>query len=215
MKMKSAFGTVAAVLLCASNLNAQVGTTNLPPVPTPTGAPAPTVWGQIKQVGINLYDGFTSLTNVTGVGFGEYCLGPKRIGGGLFVTDWMNQYVGAGIGMEYIGAFYGLNVNLALEVPTQPFQKLTWAPTWVQTISVTPNAIAALETPLAGGGNSNGGVGTLAGGGASIGFASWQKMFGVIKLPGSCGAGYDYLNRTGAGKYDGGNHTGFFWLTIR
>lgn len=203
-KLTTAVLTVAAALLCANNLKAQTNS-------------APTVWGDIKLIGQSVWDNI-SLTNSSAIVFGEYSLGAKQFGGGILWDVWAVQSpgvkVGTGIGMEYIGAFYGINANVTLQAPTEPFQKLTWTPTWFQKIQLTPNIIAAIETPLSGGGNSNGGIGTLAGGGVGISFVSWNKMFGVIQLPGHFGGGYDYLNRTGAGKFDGGNHVGFLNLTF-
>lgn len=99
----------------------------------------------------------------------------KRIGGGALVVYNINDYVGAGIGVDYLGRFSLLSANVTLKVPVQPFK--SFGPSWLRDVSTTPFVLGGVGTPL---GGSDSSVTAIADVGAFIGFGHlWGGQFNV------------------------------------
>ena len=151
----------------------------------------PTVGGGLKQVwdAISL-SGIGSATNYAVIPYGSYGLNNHKIGGGLLALYNVNNYLGAGLGVDYLGGFSLVSGNVELKLPTRPFSRFGWT-----NLVVIPFIYTGIGTPMSGAGTANGGISTHTGAGAEIDLASF--------LGGKFGIGGAYITRTGAGSYSG------------
>lgn len=134
-----------------------------------------------------------SASNWTAVAYGTYAPdAPEKIGGGLLCVYNLNDYVGGGLGVDWLGQFNLVTGNLTLRYPI-PFDLLG------RHIVATPFGIGAVGTALGGAGANNGGVSTVEGAGVTI--------HGL--LPKNIGIGGAYVNWTGAGDYSGKHYEAF------
>lgn len=155
-------------------------TVTLTPAPSTNGT-----WALIKDFANEL----SGLTNISVTPYGTYASshpkGQSQIGGGIFVAYNVNNYVGAGLGVDYMGGdFSALSGTVTLKLP----QTYTLG---AFTVEITPFALLSVGTPISG----DGGVTTRTGGGAYIAFGHW--------LGGRFVAGALVANVTGAGGYSG------------
>lgn len=80
----------------------------------------------------------------------------SKVGGGVFVAYNINDYVGAGIGLDYLGQFSIVSANVQLKVATHPFRNITWFNGALTNVSAIPFAIAGLGKAT--GGNTAGAI---------------------------------------------------------
>lgn len=164
-------------------LSAHGAETNAPPAANPPGESltnAMPVWSNpTLQAGFQqMVDAAMSATNYGVAVYGTYApKAPTKIGGGVLGVYNINDYAGLGLGVDWLGQFSLLSVNLQLKLPVQPFRTWTSYPAWVQSIKVIPLAIVGTGKPFTGGGN---GVATLWDTGGLIKFGHLFKgQFGV------------------------------------
>jgi hypothetical protein len=79
---------------------------------------------------------------------------PKHLGGGIMAIYNVNNYVGAGIGVDYLGKFTLLSANATLQLPIKPFSGLTT--NWLSTVAVVPFQL--MGGGLGGVGSANNGI---------------------------------------------------------
>jgi len=167
-----------ASLLIAGTVLAQT-TTNTPPAMN-----APPSSGFLED----LAAGLASVTNWVVAPYGTYAPdAPTKYGGGIIGFYNINQYVGAGPGVDWLGDFNLVSANLTLRLPIH-----------VSKITTTPFIIAGLATPISGAGKANGQVATIAGAGLAV------DLFKIKKV--KVGAGYAYDLWTNAGDFSGKHH---------
>ena len=68
----------------------------------------------------------------------------SKVGGGVFIVYNINEYVGTGLGLDYLGQFSLVSANIQLKVDTHPFKGLTWFGGALTNVAVTPFAIGGL-----------------------------------------------------------------------
>lgn len=117
---------------------------------------------------------------------------PQKVGGGVLAVYNINNYVGGGLGLDWLGQFNLVSGNITLKLPIRVNDNLT----------LVPFLIGGIATPLGGAGEDNGNVATIEGGGLHL--ASTKRLLG-----GTIGGGIAWVNWTGAGDYSGG-HEQFF-----
>lgn len=165
--------------------------TNTPPAPEQTPSNA-----------FSLGSAFEPLTHASNYVIAPYFTyapdAPQKYGGGVLAVYNINNYVGAGVGLDWLGQFNMVSGNVQLKLPTHPLAFAGGA--WTN-VTATPFAIGAIATPLGGAGSDNRSAATIAGAGAAVGVADW--------LGGKIDIGYGWVNWTGAGDYSG-NHHEFF-----
>src|SRR5690606_7449329 len=113
-----------------------------------------------------------------------------KLGGGILAIYEVNKYLGAGVGVDWLGQFSMTSGNLQLKAPIQ-----------VGKLTFTPFALGGLAIPFSGAGEDNGGPATIAGAGASLSVFRFSK--GDIAL------GYAGVHWSGAGDYNGLHHAAF------
>lgn len=152
-------------------------------------------YSQSNDVSSSLLDHFSPLLNATNWTVAPYATyapnAPTKFGGGVLVIYNVSDYVGAGLGVDWLGNLSMTSGNLSLRYPIH-----------VGGVTATPFVLAALATPVGGAGTDNGGVATIQVAGFAI--ATPFKVAG-----GNVGFGYAYANWTGAGDYSGGHHEAF------
>jgi hypothetical protein len=143
--------------------------TNTPPAPSPFSLP--------------------SITNISFTVYVEKGIGsqPVKWGGGGLIAYNFNQFVGTGLGFDYMGQAMEVNGQVTLQAP------IALSAIGLTNVFATPWAFAGLGTPFSGTAGSS--VAAIAGGGAVV-------RFGHV-LGGTLYAGAGYVNWTGAGKYSG------------
>lgn len=71
----------------------------------------------------------------------------QQIGGGALAVYNVNNYVGVGFGLDYLGQFSLVSADVTLKVPTHPLTFLGGG--WTN-VAVVPFALAGVGTPLSG-----------------------------------------------------------------
>lgn len=133
-------------------------------------------------------------TNIVIAPYGTYVVQPKKFGYGLGVA--YNLSLGPVSGgpivlVDHVDQFLAFSGGLTLQSDLHPLSWFGMTSSFV----LTPIGIAAVGTPLAGGGGSNGGIQTLTSVGADFKFGHlWGGQFLI---------GGAYGTRTGAGTYGG------------
>lgn len=188
-KLTRHLSLVTALVLLATNLaRAQ---TNTPPA-----APAP---GGLLAAGETIWSDLESATNYGVAPYLSYGLNNHKVGGGVLALYNFNNYIGAGIGADYLGSFSLVSGNVQLKLPLQPlaFTHLGWA----TNLTLTPFVYTGIGTPF-GGTGANNGVSTHIGVGDYVTFGHlWGGRFEV---------GGAYITRSGAGAYSGKYANAFF-----
>lgn len=155
------FLTLIGALACIS-VSAQT-------TPTNTLAWYQTIWSDITTSGIE------DATNYSFEPYATYAPSAphnRQWGGGMLAIYNVNNYLGAGIGADYLGQFTMVSGNIQLKVDTTP---LAFLGGFATNIVVTPFALAGVGTPL--GGSSSGPISiTDVGGAVSFGHL-WGGRF--------------------------------------
>jgi len=148
----------------------------------------------------SLWDGFKPLLSATNYAFEPYGTyapsAPKgsKEGGGLFVAYNVNNYVGAGVALDYLGQFSLVSANCQLKYAIHPFASYG-APNF----AIVPFAMAGVGKGM--GGSTGAGIITEDIGG----YFQFGKLWG-----GSFNAGAAYGAWENAGKYSGKRYHVFF-----
>ena len=176
---------IAALLVSGLNLQAQ---TNL------MSMPAPTISGGLGQIASAI--GASDIAHATNYLIAPYATyapkAPTKIGGGLFAVYNVNNYVGLGLGMDWLGQFTLVNANVSLKADTHPLRGLfgsTNTTSFAYGFTVTPFALAGAGVDLNGTGSH-----TIWDVGVQTKFGHW--------LGGRFGAGAAYGEWIGSSPYD-------------
>lgn len=146
----------------------------------------------------------TGLGNVTNWAVAPYFTyapdAPTKYGGGILALYNVNQNVGVGTGVDWLGSFSLVSANVTLRLPTRPLTFMGFS-----NFVATPFVLAGVGTPFGGAGGNNGAVSTIEGAGMN---------FDVAKIKGwNFGFGYAYDNWTSVGAFSGRHHQGFVKLS--
>lgn len=147
--------------------------------------------GGLLLVAKSLLSDLEKATNYAVVPYLSYGLNNHKVGGGVLALYNFNNYVGAGVGADYLGSFSLVSGNVQLKLPLKPLAFTKWA--WAQDLVMTPFVFSGLGTPFSGTGGS--GIATHIGAGDYF-------QFGHL-LGGRFNVGGAYIDREGAGKYSG------------
>jgi hypothetical protein len=190
--MKTKITAILTVGFCLLGLavNAQTDTNSAPPAPTSI---------TLTTAGETILDHLKKATNYAVVPYLSYGLDNHKVGGGVLALYNFNDFVGAGIGADYLGSFSLVSGNVQLKVPIKPLAFI--GGNFATNFTATPFIYSGMGTPISGAGNHNGGISTHAGAGA---------YFDVAKLwGGEVSVGAAWITRTGAGAYSGKYLNGF------
>jgi hypothetical protein len=181
--------TVAATITVYTN--ASGGTTYV------TNAASQTASGW--QPILNIYDNLLNASNIAVAPFGlALTSGDKKgtWGAGILALYNVNNFVGVGIGMYYLGDWYEFNGSVQLQYPMPMTTNLV----------LTPFVVAGIGTSLSGANSNNGSVDVVSQIGANIDVVNigkgWELGFGAF-----------FGNITGAGAYSGNDVGGFLKLS--
>lgn len=183
---------VTALIVTSPPLRAQeVSITNTVSTATAT----PTIWGGLSEIARAI--GTADVLHATNYAFAPYATyapkAPEKVGGGLLAIYNVNNYMGAAMGVDWLGHFSLISANCTLKVDTQPLRSVEWAPAWAKTITVTPFALVGVGTPL--GGASGGGT-TIYDIGGNVKFGHlWGGRFGVGACYGQWNNADDYSGK--------------------
>lgn len=194
MKLKSTI--IGVALLAATVIHAQTYTTNstgqvFETIPVPPSSS--TGESGLLNAGKIILADLENATNYAIAPYASYGLNNHKIGGGVLALYNFNNFVGAGIGADYMGSFSLVSGNVQLKLPLKPLAFTKW--TWAQNLSMTPFAYTGIGTPMGGSGVNNGGISTHIGGGDYFQFGHF--------LGGKFNIGGAYITRSGAGAYSG------------
>jgi hypothetical protein len=182
----------AATALVAAPALAQTDTNS--PIEQPQ---SPT--GGLLNAGETVFHDLQNATNFAVAPYLSYGLDNHKVGGGILALYNFNNYIGAGIGADYLGSFSLVSGNMQLKLPLKPLAFTGWG--WATNLVTTPFAWTGIGTPMSGAGGNNGGVSTHIGGGLNVDVANlWG---GKISIGGAI------IDRTGAGSYSGKYANGF------
>lgn len=119
---------------------------------------------------------------------------PYKYGGGTLIIYNVNNYLGSGLGLDWLGRFSLVSGNLQLKYPInfKLFDR-SW--------TITPFALGAIGIPYGGNGENNGQISTIEGLGASINLFKFKEL--------DVRGGYAWVNWTDAGDYSGRHHEVF------
>ncbi|MGN6642067.1 MAG: hypothetical protein ACTHKU_03610, partial [Verrucomicrobiota bacterium] len=132
-----------SVAVCPAQTNA----------PDPAPDPAPESTSLLKD----FIAGAASATNWTVAPYATYAPNaPTKLGGGVLAIYELNQYLGAAIGVDWLGQLYMPSGNVQLKLPLK-----------VAGFQVTPFALGGIAIPLGGARSDNRNAAVIAGGGAS------------------------------------------------
>ena len=186
---------VAAILLATITINVQAQSTNSGTAGSNgTNAAPPSISGGLTEI----YDalagsGLATATNYAVEPYLTYAPNApsgNRIGGGTLLVYNVSQFVGAGLGVDYLGQFSLVSANVTLRVPTHPFTFT--GVSWATNLAVVPFALAGVGTPLSGAGS---GAIAVTDAGAYVSFGHlWGGKFNT----GACYGRWD-----NAGAYSG------------
>ena len=153
---------------------------------------APPAWTTLDQI-IALVG---SPTNYAVAPYATYAPNaPSKWGGGIMGVYDVNQNVGLGLGLDWLGSFSLVNANLTLQAPFHPL------PSQLPSFVVSPFVLAGAATPYSGDGKFNGTAVVTSDFGAYL-------EFGHL-LGGEFGVGGAYGRWSGAGPYDVPRYHGF------
>jgi len=115
--------------------------------------PVNTVVSAVKSSGL------LSATNYAFEPYATYAPNLKtKIGGGVLAIYNVNDYLGAGLGIDWLGQFSLVSGNATLKLPINAGEKakhyIPALPDFVTNVVVTPFALAGLGTPLSGAGGN-------------------------------------------------------------
>jgi hypothetical protein len=137
-----------AVLAFAPPTRASV--TNDPPVAATTNAPSLTAG--LQEIGAALLSAhLTSISNYSIDPYFTYApAAPTKYGGGVLGIYNVNDYVGVGLGVDWLGSFSLVSGNATLKLPTHP---LAWTGNaTLASLQMTPFVLGGVGTPLGGAG---------------------------------------------------------------
>ena len=180
---------LGALLACApvfAQTNAATATAQSPD----TNAVAP---GGLLATGELILKDLQSATNYAVAPYLSYGLNNHKFGGGVLALYNFNNFIGAGIGADYLGQFSLVSGNVELKLPLRPLAFTGWS--FATNIVTTPFIYTGLGTPMSGAGGNNGGISTHIGGGLNMDVA---KLWG-----GEISLGGALITRSGAGDYNG------------
>ena len=153
------------------------------------------VLGGVSQIGKAIVN--AAPTNFVVAPYATYAPdAPTKVGGGVLALWNFNEYVGAGMGLDYLGQFWMPSASVQLRLPVKPLAFMGWT-----NFTATPFTLAGIATPLGGAGSDNRNVASILGAGAS---ADVCKLF-----QGHLAVGGALVKWTGAGDYSG-NHYQIF-----
>ena len=180
------FITIMAVWLMAVPARAQTATN------------APSVLGGLEEIG-QAIEGI-NLSSLTNYSFDPYVtLAPKapagnRVGGGLLAVYNVNDYVGAGLGVDYLGQFSLVSCDATLKLPTHPLSWTGWS--WATNLVVTPFVLGGIGTPL--GGASGSGAAAVEDLG---GYVEYGHLWGGRFDAGACNGQWNNAGAYGVKRY--------------
>lgn len=132
---------------------------------------------------------FTSSTNIAIEPYLTYSPKTKvKIGAGLLAAYNFNNYVGAGLGLDWLGKFSLVSGNVELKLPMTPFAG--WG---IKDLQVTPFVLAGIGSPISG--NNTESISAIYDVGGYISYGHW--------LGGKFNTGLAWGKWTGAGEYSG------------
>jgi hypothetical protein len=166
--------------------------TNMPPIPLNL------TWAQALEQAASSFI-TAAPTNIAVVPYATYAPdAPTKFGGGVMALYNLSQYLGAGVGLDYLGSFTLVAADVELQLPTHPL-----SPLGLTNFLFTPFTLGGVGTPIGGAGSANGGLSTaVVVGGA---FDPWT-LFNAKSpdiLGGKIAVGGAYGNRFNAGDYSG------------
>jgi len=151
MKNKLKMLTIATLCLCASVVSSQAQTNStqvpnlLPPMPTISGG-LTEIWNAVETTGLTTATNYAVEPYLT---YANNAPSGSKIGGGLFLCYNVSQYIGTGLGFDYLGQWSLVSANVQLKVATHPFASL--GTSWATNLVVAPFVIGGLGTALSGG----------------------------------------------------------------
>ena len=156
-----------------------------PTAAAPLSAPVPYTPTTVDQI----LSMIGSPTNYAVEVYGTYApKAPQHYGGGVLAVYNVNQYVGMGLGLDWLGNFSLVSGNVQLQAPFHPL------PGTFPSLVISPFLLGGLATAYTGAGNFNGGAATVEDIGGYIRFgqaAGWHFNTGIC-----------WGQWTGVGPYD-------------
>lgn len=130
-----------------------------------------------------------SPTNYAAEIYGTYApKAPTKIGGGALLAYNVNNYVGLGIGLDWLGSLSLVSANVQLQAPFHPL------PNQLPNLILSPFIISGVATAYTGGSSFNGNAVIISDVGAYLKYGHlWGGQFNI----GGC-----YGRWTGTGAYD-------------
>lgn len=116
----------------------------------------------------------------------------NKVGGGILAVYNVNNHLGAGVGVDYLGQFSLVSGNLSIKADIHPLKQIEFlnGSSWATNFTITPFAMAGVGKPL---------------GGTSTGMAALADVGGQTKLGdvwgGTIGLGVCYGQWVNAGDY--------------
>lgn len=156
---------------------------------------------------LETWNAIKPLTTATNYAFQPYATyapdapSGQKVGGGLLAIYNVNNYLGAGVGFDYLGQFTLVSANVELKLPVKPFATLAPTNSFFHDVTVTPFVLAGAGTPMSG---ASVGVASIVDAGAVFQFGHlWGGQFNV---------GGAYGRWDNAGIYSGNRyHATFGW----
>jgi len=125
--------------------------------------------------------------------------GKSYVGGGVLAVYNLNNYVGAGLGLDYLGQFSLISGNLSLKYPISAgkyaVEFMPFLPDTLTNVLFVPFVLGGLGKPVSGTGN---GISTIEDAGAYIQYGNF--------LGGKFNAGACYGQWNNAGDYSGNRY---------
>ena len=190
----------AAAAASRAALNAAIAQAETPAAITTNSEPSLT--GGLTLIAQTIYDAMPS--NYAVAVYGTYAPSAPsshKIGGGVLALWNINQYVGTGLGLDYLGSLYMPSANLKLQLPIKPIAWVGSSPFFTNFV-LTPFVLGGIATPIAGAANDTRSIAGIASAGANLDVA--QLWGGEVSL------GAALTKWTGAGVDYSGNHYNFF-----
>lgn len=187
--------TGSATITLTVTTNASGGltiTTNAPPPPPSAASKLGGVLTAIQIISGKL----ASATNwgiVPYASIGADKANKSKVGGGILALYNFNQFVGTGIGVDYLGTLTMVSANVQLELPLQPFLFVN-TNGFFGNFTMTPFVYSGLGTAL--GGTSGSVVVTHEGEGLNVDLFTLGSGW-------KFGGGVAFVERQNAGKYSG------------
>ena len=189
--MKHSLLTLGLAGLLAMGFPAMAQTNSVPGTPTNTVTTGPSIAAGLTEI----YDalvasGLASATNYAVEPYLTYATDApdgNKVGGGALIVYNLSHFVGAGLGLDYLGQFSLVSANVTVHVATYPLQFTGIS--WATNIAVAPFALAGVGTALSG--TSSGAI-AITDAGAYVSFGHlWGGQF-------NAGAGYGRWDNAGA-----------------